>query len=71
MIAEEDRYKTAFVLPHGHYEWNVMPMGLAWAPIEFQEWGEGVFFPYQDFILVYIDDLLVFSKTMSDHIQHL
>ena len=28
-IVEEDRYKTMFVLPHGHYEWNVMPMGLA------------------------------------------
>ena len=46
-IAKEDCYKTTFVLPHGHYEWNVMPIGLAWAPIEFQQWGEKLFSPYQ------------------------
>lgn len=48
-----------------------MPMGLAWAPIDFQEWGEATFGPHQSFILVYIDDLLVFSKTMAKHVQHL
>ena len=48
-----------------------MPMGLAWAPTQFQQWGERTFSPFQDFILIYIDDILIFSKTVKDHLQHL
>ena len=70
-IAKEDRYKTTFTLPHGHFEWNVMPMDLAWAPKKYQQRGEQVFGKYQHFIVVYIKDILIFSKTLSEHLIHL
>jgi hypothetical protein len=70
-INESDRYKTAFVVPFGHYEWNVLPFGLKNAPSEFQNIMNDIFNPYSDFIIVYIDDVLVFSKTIEQHIKHL
>ena len=70
-IAEHDRYKTAFTVPFGHYEWNVMPFGLKNAPSEFQNIMNDIFTPYTKFILVYIDDVLVFSKTIDQHFKHL
>lgn len=70
-IAESDRYKTAFTVPFGHYEWNVMPFGLKNAPSEFQNIMNDIFTPYTTFIIVYIDDVLVFSKTIDQHFKHL
>ena len=70
-INESDRYKTAFNVPIGHYEWNVMPFGLKNAPSEFQKIMNEIFTPYSDFIIVYIDDILVFSKTIEMHFKHL
>ena len=70
-IKEEDRYKTAFTVPFGHYEWNVMPFGLKNAPSEFQKIMNDIFNPYSSFTIVYIDDVLVFSKTIEEHFKHL
>ena len=70
-IAEEDRYKTTFTVPFGHYEWNVMPFGLKNAPSEFQKIMNEIFNPYTSFTIVYIDDVLVFSKDIDQHWKHL
>ncbi|KAK2424968.1 hypothetical protein QL285_035270 [Trifolium repens] len=70
-INETDRYKTAFAVPFGHYEWNVLPFGLKNAPSEFQNIMNDIFNPYSDFIIVYIDDVLVFSKSLDQHFKHL
>ena len=70
-IAEQDRYKTAFTVPFGHYKWNVMPFGLKNAPSEFQNIMNDIFIPYTGFIIVYIDDVLIFSKTIDQHFKHL
>ena len=70
-IAEEDRYKTAFTVPFGQYEWNVMPFGLKNAPSEFQKIMNDIFTPYMHFIIVYIDDILIFSSTLDQHVKHL
>ncbi|RDY05955.1 Orf V, partial [Mucuna pruriens] len=61
-VKEEDRYKTTFVVPFGHYEWNVMPQGLKNAPSEFQNIMNDIFNKYAEFSLVYLDDVLIFSK---------
>ena len=59
-IKPEDRYKTAFTVPFGHYEWNVMPFGLKNAPSEFQNIMNDIFNDYTKFSIVYIDDVLIF-----------
>ncbi|KAL6194350.1 hypothetical protein ACLB2K_035434 [Fragaria x ananassa] len=60
----------AFGTPQGHYEWLVMPFGLKQAPSIFQRKMDNIFRPYSDFCIVYIDDILVFSKTMNEHLKH-
>ena len=45
-LKEEDKYKTAFIVPFGQYEWNVMPMGLKNAPLEFQNIMNNILNPY-------------------------
>jgi hypothetical protein len=70
-IEEKDRYKTAFVVPFGHYEWNVMPFGLKNAPSEFQNIMNEIFSPYSDYCIVYIDDILIFSSSIDQHFKHL
>jgi len=70
-IAEADRYKTAFTVPFGRYEWNVMPFGLKNAPSEFQNIMNDIFTPFTSFIIIYIDDVFVFSKSIDQHFKHL
>ena len=70
-IEETDRYKTAFTVPFGHYEWNVMPFGLKNAPSEFQNIMNDIFTPFTDFSIVYIDDVLIFSKSIDHHWKNL
>ena len=53
-------YKTAFIVPFGHYKWNVMPFGLKNATSEFQNIMNDIFTPFTDFSIVYIDDVLIF-----------
>ena len=70
-INPEDRYKTAFTVPFGHYEWNVMPFGLKNAPSEFQNMMNEIFNDYTKFSIVYIDDVLIFSNSIEEHFKHL
>ena len=69
-LHEDSKPWTAFSFPCGLYEWNVMPFGLKNAPQIFQQMMDRIFGKYS-FILVYIDDILVFSKTLPEHIKHL
>nr|XP_016453228.1 PREDICTED: RNA-directed DNA polymerase homolog [Nicotiana tabacum] len=70
-VAEKDRYKTAFNVPFGQYEWNVMPFGLKNAPSEFQNIMNSIFNDYSYMSIVYIDDVLIFSDNIDSHFKHL
>lgn len=69
-LKEESKPLTAFSCPQGHYEWNVVPFGLKQAPGIFQRWMDTCFKVYHDFCCVYVDDILVFSKTEEEHFNH-
>jgi hypothetical protein len=70
-IDDSDRYKIAFTTPFGHYEWNVMPFGLKNAPTEFQNIMNDIFNPFIHFTIVYIDDVLIFSKSIEEYWKYL
>lgn len=71
LVAEEDVHKTAFQTHHGHYEYKVMPYGVTGGPPTFQHEMNTVLAPVlRKFAVVFIDDVLIYSKTWSDHVQH-
>ena len=71
-IKDEDISKTAFRTRYGHYEFTMVPFGLTNAPTVFMCLMNGVFKDYLDkFVIVFLDDILVYSKTEEEHEQHL
>ncbi|GBG77025.1 hypothetical protein CBR_g23351 [Chara braunii] len=71
-IRKEDRYKTAFKSRYGHFEWLVMPFGLTNAPTTFQAAMTTEFRHMLDrFVLIYLDDILVYSRSLDEHVEHL
>jgi hypothetical protein len=71
-IRDEDIIKTAFRTRYDHYEFTVVPFQLSNVPVVFMCLMNGVFRNYLDkFVIVFLDDILVYSKTEEEHEKHL
>jgi hypothetical protein len=71
-LQPEQAHLTAFNTRYGSYEWRVMPFGLCNAPSSFQRLMNAILQDgVDDFVVVYLDDILIFSKTPEEHAKHL
>ena len=72
LMHPDDVHKTAIRTPLGSYEFIVMPMGLTNAPATFQRMMEAVLRPFRTkFCMVYLDDIIIYSKTAEEHMEHI
>lgn len=71
-MAVQDEHKTTFKTHNGHYEFRVLPFGLTSAPATFQGVMNSVLAnQLRHSVLVFVDDILVYSKTLTEHVEHL
>jgi len=72
LVKADDVQKTAFRSRYGHYEYMVMLFGVTNAPVVFMNYMNRIFRPFLDkFVVVFIDDILIYSKTQEEHAEHL
>ena len=67
----KDRVKTAFITPYGKYKFITMPFGLISAPSTFQRLMDGLLNGLHNFMVAYLDDIIVHSSNWKEHMQHL
>ena len=70
-LDKESKAKTAFITPFGKYEFNAVPFGLAQAPAYFQQLISIVLQDCSEFVMVYLDDIIIFSKNEEEHLKHI
>ena len=70
-MVEESHAKTAFTTGFGLYQFRVMPFGLQGAPATFQRMMDKLLMGLEGYIVAYLDDLVVFSQSWTDHLEHL
>nr|WNO44364.1 Polymerase polyprotein [Dahlia mosaic virus] len=69
-LDQESQKLTAFTCPQGHFQWRVVPFGLKQAPSIFQRHMQNALRGLEDYCLVYVDDIIVFSNSEKEHYDH-